>query len=326
MAIKPGGFFTHATNATFVTAGLAFGQPTKVPIPIPAEGFIPDQETIPEYLNHILNAVGEYTVWLNAGSSAGAADAHLVETDANGDTTIQDLACVEIATTGDIEAGADLGVAGYIRQGWTEITWNMHQVLLADWPAAILPIPWSQNAVISGAILNVAPPVAAITTDGTTNLGSFGPAMQALSFDPNRGFVFEIVFRVTSVVTDLWISIGIDNGALPMTFTENGVALLFDTDAGDTFWTLAGADTATLTRSASSVAPVQNVWHKFRIEVFTDGSAEMWIDDVSEATLTAGQVGLADPTLQYNTFLTGRIAAARSIELERLTLWQPANA
>lgn len=90
MATKPGGFFTFSTNLNF-SVGPAIGQPTKVAIPIPADGFTPGEDTIPEYLNFYMAVLGDYTVWLEAGSFAGAADAHLVETDANGDTSIKVL-------------------------------------------------------------------------------------------------------------------------------------------------------------------------------------------------------------------------------------------
>lgn len=94
MATKPTATFEWATDANFST-GVASGNPTKVNppgFPVVREGLIPDAELIPEYLNKILNICGDWTTnWVDLGSSAGAADAHIVETDSNGDTAVQGI-------------------------------------------------------------------------------------------------------------------------------------------------------------------------------------------------------------------------------------------
>lgn len=87
---KPLTFFTHSTDINFA-GGPAVGLPTKVVIPSAAQGFIPGDDLLPEYFNDILNLTGQYTSWMFDGSSAGAADAHIVETNASGDTALQSV-------------------------------------------------------------------------------------------------------------------------------------------------------------------------------------------------------------------------------------------
>lgn len=84
---------TWATDATF-SSGPAIGAPTKVPPagwPDVAQGLVPGEAAAAEFLNELFNALCDWTTWLDGGSSAGAADAHLVETDASGETTLRAL-------------------------------------------------------------------------------------------------------------------------------------------------------------------------------------------------------------------------------------------
>lgn len=90
MATKPIASFTWATDANY-SSGPATGQPTKVAIPTPAQGLVPGDDLIPEYLNNLFNALSGWTDWLLDGSSAGALDAHIVETDSGGDTAVNNL-------------------------------------------------------------------------------------------------------------------------------------------------------------------------------------------------------------------------------------------
>ncbi len=96
MAVKPTIIFTWASDATF-GSGPATGNPTKVNPPgWPAvvQGNIPDLTVVAEFQNTPMNALGLWTGWLFAGSFAGAADPHIVETDANGDATVQDIVVI----------------------------------------------------------------------------------------------------------------------------------------------------------------------------------------------------------------------------------------
>lgn len=93
MATKPTVKFTWATTANF-SSGAAAGNPTKVNPPgwvTVLEGFVPGDEWTAEPINQVFNTLGDWTGWLDAGSSLGAADAHIVETDANGDTSVVDF-------------------------------------------------------------------------------------------------------------------------------------------------------------------------------------------------------------------------------------------
>jgi len=95
MATKPStsDVFSWSTDTNF-TSGPASGNPTKVDPtgwPTVLQGFIPATGIAAEYVNRALNALGTWTSWLNSGSSAGAADAHIVETDSAGDAGVQNL-------------------------------------------------------------------------------------------------------------------------------------------------------------------------------------------------------------------------------------------
>lgn len=94
MATKPASHtFTFSTDGNF-SSGPASGNPTKVaPAGWPSnlQGFVPGLEYAAEYRNYLWNKMGDWTGWLNAGSSAGGADAHIVEVDASGNTALREI-------------------------------------------------------------------------------------------------------------------------------------------------------------------------------------------------------------------------------------------
>lgn len=77
-----------ASGATY-TAGARIGDPTKITIPDVANGYTPGVTIEPEsfnfYINELLTWQGD---WLALGSALGAEDAHIVETDPTGYTSI----------------------------------------------------------------------------------------------------------------------------------------------------------------------------------------------------------------------------------------------
>ena len=90
MAVKPTVAFTWSTDANF-GSGPASGNPTKVlPLGFPAnlQGYIPGLAVVAEHENHLFNNLGDWTGWLFAGSFTGADDAHILETDVNGNFVI----------------------------------------------------------------------------------------------------------------------------------------------------------------------------------------------------------------------------------------------
>lgn len=90
MATKPGSSFTLATNANY-SVGERVGSPTKIAPPDAANGFIPGEGVTAEDLNYCLAILGDWSVWLLAGSALAGQDRHLVETDAAGQTAIAGL-------------------------------------------------------------------------------------------------------------------------------------------------------------------------------------------------------------------------------------------
>jgi hypothetical protein len=91
MATKPASSFTIATNANY-TAGARVGSPTKIAPGDLANGFTPGVAVTPEDHNYLYAILGDWSVWLLAGSAFAGLDAHVVETDSAGHTRIASLA------------------------------------------------------------------------------------------------------------------------------------------------------------------------------------------------------------------------------------------
>lgn len=87
MATKPGGFFTVATLDDF-DAGDRIGDPTKIAFPDVPNGLIPGDPAASEHLNYAFNILGDWSVWLFAGSALAGLDSHIIETDVDGFTKI----------------------------------------------------------------------------------------------------------------------------------------------------------------------------------------------------------------------------------------------
>lgn len=75
-----------ATDANFSTSPEAAvnGQPTKVALANPAEGFVPGRPVGAAQVNWTLNVVNKFLQWVKEGSNLPSLDAHIVETDSNG--------------------------------------------------------------------------------------------------------------------------------------------------------------------------------------------------------------------------------------------------
>jgi len=99
MATKPAGFFTVATLDDF-DAGDRIGDPTKIAFPDVPNGLIPGDPAAPEHLNYAFNILGDWSVWLFAGSNLAGLDSHIIETDSGG------AAFVAAATLGGTGSGS----------------------------------------------------------------------------------------------------------------------------------------------------------------------------------------------------------------------------
>lgn len=90
MATKPSTRLSWATDATFLS-GTAAGRNTKIETSVP-QGFVPGTGIIAKLVNGLFHHIlDDWIAWVEDGSSAGAADAHVVETDASGNTEVQGL-------------------------------------------------------------------------------------------------------------------------------------------------------------------------------------------------------------------------------------------
>ncbi len=150
MATKPSVTFTFATDLNF-SSGVASGQPTKIAAPTPAQGFVPDTGIIPEYVNNVFNILGDWTGWLDSGTSAAATEARIVETDANGEAFI---------------AAVDLGGTAFANAALT-VNENTAQTITSIF----------NNSVSGGTAITV----------NATDVGGFGSAVSINQFGIGTG-------------------------------------------------------------------------------------------------------------------------------------------
>ncbi len=312
---KPGTAFTWATDADF-GSGPATGNPTKVNPPgwpNVTQGNVPDLTVVAEFQNTALNHIGLWVGWANEGSAAGAADAHLVETDASGDTAVKDLSAVDVTASGFAKVGTRL----------EEDHLHYREEFLYPTPS-FDPDFWSTTGAVQQPAVNIGGVVELSTTSVSGEFAELRAQAFAFVSQP-LSYVVEFIARITTVVTDVQVEMGTKNVvAVDMQSTVDGVAVQFHTGLGQTEWNLAGADGAVVVRDASSIAPVQNTWYRFRVEVATDGSAEMFIDGVSEATIAAASVG-GNPGFLFMWCET-LTTAQRDLEVDRVEFWQAPNA
>jgi hypothetical protein len=91
MPVKPGTTFTFATNVNF-SVGPFIGDAVKV---IPADlanGFVPGTGIVPEWVNYLFHWSGNWiTDWLAQGTPDADLDAHIVETDSDGQARIASM-------------------------------------------------------------------------------------------------------------------------------------------------------------------------------------------------------------------------------------------
>lgn len=88
---KPASIATWATDTNF-TSGPAVGQPTKVSPagwPNTAQGSVPGAASAAEFLNILHNLLCQWMAWQNDGTSAAQTDAHVLETDSDGETAVR---------------------------------------------------------------------------------------------------------------------------------------------------------------------------------------------------------------------------------------------
>ena len=60
------------------------GNPTKIPLVVPAEGLIPGNPAGSANLNWLFNTISKFVQWVKEGSNTADKDAHIVETDSDG--------------------------------------------------------------------------------------------------------------------------------------------------------------------------------------------------------------------------------------------------
>lgn len=113
---KPSTLTLWATDTNYTTGPLS-GQPTKLALVNvdPDEGWVPFETPGAQEFNFLWNEWTSWLDWARDGSSAGAADAHIVETDANGATTLRALTVLgSAAATAVNVTGGSSGLAAIV--------------------------------------------------------------------------------------------------------------------------------------------------------------------------------------------------------------------
>jgi len=138
----------------------------------------------------------------------------------------------------------------------------------------------------------------------------------------SRQFIFETIIRFETAITTVILAVGVtsQSGTNP-DGGGDGCWVRYDTDIGDANWVLAGSAAGSITTSAASVAPVGGTFVRVTIAVAADGSAEMFINGVSEATIAAGSVGSAS-NMRPMFYVETRTTAARLASLDKFEIWQ----
>lgn len=265
--------------------------------------------------------IGKYDAWIDDGSSAGAADAHIVETDANGDTAVQALSATNVTATGDVTVGSSVRALRVHEEDLHLGLTFFRPTFPGDYPELAETMTGSSAASISGPnlVLSAGP-----------NAGNSAMVYTAAdpTADTDRGLVIEFVAAITSAITSQDFCVGLSDtaGTFPFDDSEahHGVGLIYRAGT-DTNWALAGQDGGgTLEVDASSVAVVQDEWHRFRIEVAANGSASLYIDGNLETSLGAGIVGSAG-TQRFLSKLRVQTNVTRTASVQVMKLWQPTN-
>lgn len=156
----------------------------------------------------------------------------------------------------------------------------------------------------------------------TTTVGQFAQAEATLvAYDRNDGAaIFEYIIETRGATTGQIHEYGFMNiGGVSIEDNVTGVMVVYDTDQGDTTWHLVGASGGATTRSDSGVAFTGNTRYRFTVRVETDGSAELWIDGVSVATLGTAVVGTN--VMWWQSRLETRNTTQNIVEIDRFEFW-----
>lgn len=121
MATKPTDTFYEFAFDTNFASGPESGNPTKQSMTEGAQkqGLIAGLSYPGQNMNYVFNIWSKFLGWVNSGASTGAEDAHIIETDSNGDTAVAGLDAGPKAAGNDPGAtctGAGLG-AGVVGIG-----------------------------------------------------------------------------------------------------------------------------------------------------------------------------------------------------------------
>jgi hypothetical protein len=329
MAVKPLAALAHATDANY-SSGPANGFPTKVVIPSTGQGFVPGDDIIPEYLNFILNQLDSWTDWMFDGSSAGAADAHVLETDANGDTACRTLQVEGRLNALASDAGVLVGVGPndadrYLRRMGRIHSKAYHRRVEFRGGTGASDVEDFSFAVTGGG--------PGIATSGHVGGGMrFRTASSAnetsrMFNGPRLGNEFgaviqEFFFQITSVLTNLEIEMGHTNvvGFPPSGNGVDGVSFKFFSGS-DTFYTLVACDGSTVATAAGTTAPVVDDYVRVTLVSESDGSCEMYVNGIREASLPAASYGPLINTNSNWVNIETLDATEKAFNMTRFDVW-----
>jgi len=140
----------------------------------------------------------------------------------------------------------------------------------------------------------------------------------------DRGLVFEAVVQPDATST-VKLELGFTTSPGATAFdaaSQDGVYIKYDTGPGDSFWILAGNANGSVTTNATTTAPSAATRVRLTIVCATDGSAELFVNGVSEATIAAASVGNTNGNMYLKVRAETLTAATRKLEVDSIAAWQ----
>lgn len=162
-----------------------------------------------------------------------------------------------------------------------------------------------------------------LATTAATNATSVIHTSSA-NYDATRGLVMEAVVQLvetTLVKFQLGFTSATGSNDFAAAATDS-VYVRFDTGPGDAVFILCGNAAGSVTTANATTAPSGATQVRLTIVVATDGSAELFVNGVSEASIAASSVGTSlgnmYAKLRHETLTT----AVRTCELDDIKAWQ----
>lgn len=141
------------------------------------------------------------------------------------------------------------------------------------------------------------------------------------------GVVFECIIETPANIAAVEIEVGCSDAAAQLQLGANfndACFVRFNTGS-DSNWVLVGVDgfNTVITEDASGTAVVAGTRYRLTVECHPDGSAELYVNGVEEATIPAGSVGDGAQEITYFKARHQTLdTTAKTLQVDRMEIWQ----